>query len=77
MPTITFDKVSIRASKAGRCPECGRPAKRSQEFWQTISQFNVDKTTGLPRTRAQIKLVLAEEIKAWAALPTYHKGCEP
>lgn len=66
MYTVTskFEEVSFTATKAGKCPSCGKRVTRSQKFWGTINPFNKN-SDGTIKTRQQIKVELHEEAAAW------------
>lgn len=60
-----YEEVRHPVTKRGVCPVCGKKRNRSTTFTNTISPFNKDPETGLPRTRTQILDVLAAKADAW------------
>ena len=73
--TIVFPEISMRGTKAGKC-RCGKWRTRREKFWQTMSEFNIDKKTKLPKTKDQIKKELASECDEWLKEPITCKACK-
>jgi ribosomal protein S26 len=64
MPTYTFAKVELRATKSVKCDACGKRLKRSTTLFQTLSPFN--KTAdGELKSRAQIMDELRVKEQEW------------
>lgn len=75
MTTLTFQEVSIRASKSGICQVCNKRASRSEKFWQTINPFN--KTAdGHVKGRDEIHAELMASRAEWLKQPIRHVKCE-
>lgn len=66
--TIKFDKVSIKGTKSYVCEDCGKRRRETQEFYQTMSPFNLD-ADGQPKTRKQIADEVRAERDAWRPGP--------
>lgn len=76
MPTYTFQEIFLSFSKSGICPSCGKRAKRSQRFSQTINPFNKN-SEGQIKSREEIYAELHQRGKSWMQTPTFHAKCEP
>lgn len=74
--TIRFEEVRHKAVKNLPCPGCGKKVRRQRTFTNTISPYNKDPDTGLPRTRAQIHAHLRELAAEWQARPEAHWDCQ-
>lgn len=72
--TVNYEEVAQPVRRAGRCPVCQRKVTRSCTFTNTISPFNKNPETGLPRTRAEVQAHLTELARDWAPDFT-HAAC--
>jgi len=75
MTTIKFKEIKLTASKSGKCAFCGKQAKRTQHFWQTVNPFNKN-TDGSVKTSDEIKKEISKEAELWKDSPVYHIKCE-
>ena len=77
METVTrrFEKVGRKISKSGPCAKCGKRAKRTEEFFQTINPWNKN-NDGMIKSRNEINDELRDNINAWVISPIYHQRCE-
>jgi hypothetical protein len=57
-----FEEVKVQGKKSFKC-SCGRRAKRSCWFYQTINPFNLH--NGLPKTREQILIEIYRDKRLW------------
>lgn len=73
MPTYRFEEVKHPETRRFTCKVCGKRARISRTFTNTINPFNQDPETGLPRTREQIVAKLAAEGAAWNPEPIHAK----
>lgn len=73
--TTRYEKVGFPSTKSGVCPVCGKPARRTKEFYQTISPFNRN-ADGAPKTGREIISELRVKVAEWKLEPTYHAKCE-
>ncbi len=71
--TVRYEQVG---HKNLPCPGCGKKIRRQRTFTGTISPYNKDPETGLPRTRQQIHEHLHKVAGAWQAKPEMHTDCE-
>lgn len=62
--TDTYEQVTARAERKGRCPGCGRVVRRSMTFTNTISPFNKN-PDGSVRTPAQVQANVDALAAAW------------
>jgi len=72
---IIYEPVKAYAIKTGRCIVCGRPAKLSKTFEQTINPFNTNKE-GSVKTIDEIWVELMVERREWLDKPIIHIKCE-
>lgn len=64
MSKWTFDDVSVRAERSGKCAVCGKRWKRSKVFRHTVNPWN--KTDdGKVKTREQVRSDVIAEANAW------------
>lgn len=70
---ITFPQITCPVRKRGRCPVCHRSVQRAWTFSNTVSPFNKNPETGLPRTEAEIRDHLREQARAWVPDFTHEK----
>ena len=68
MATIRFEEVSLKSRRKWLGSD-GKWHQKTMKFWQTISPFNRNKETDLPKTREQIMEELIAERKAWEEIP--------
>ena len=66
--TSTFNEVSIRAEKSGKCIICGKKRKRVRKFWQTLNPFN-KKADGTVKSPSDIREELAVKVRKWKEEP--------
>lgn len=71
---VTFEEVSYRAAKSGRCA-CGKQRTRQRKFWGTINPFNKN-TDGSIRTRSEIYTSLKQQAADWKLEPITCAKCE-
>ena len=74
MTTYTFREVSVFADKHGTCQVCGKRAKRSRKFAQTISPFNTNPDGSVRSAREVLDAVQAEAAE-WKSEPVTHSKC--
>jgi hypothetical protein len=72
--TTTFDKVTLTASKSGKCG-CGKQRTRQKQFWQTLNPFNRN-AAGVPKSSAEIMTELKEEARLWKQEPITCEACK-
>ncbi|ASU83551.1 hypothetical protein CDO52_12815 [Nocardiopsis gilva YIM 90087] len=66
MPTVRFESRTATAKRRVKCSGgCGKTLTRQRTFMQTISPFNRDPGTGLPRTAEQVQEAVNREADAW------------
>ncbi len=75
MTTYTFQEVKYSSQKSGHCAVCGKPASRSQKFFQTLNPYNRN-ADGSIKNRDDIRRELNEEIAKWRLVPVKHAKCE-
>lgn len=63
-----FEEVTVTATKTARCPLCGKRARRSKTFGQTINPANKN-ADGTVRTREQVRARLQALAAAWKKDP--------
>lgn len=66
--TTTYQEVSLRAEKSGKCITCGKRRKRARKFWQTLNPFNKN-PDGAVKSAADIIEELKPKIRAWKKEP--------
>ena len=66
--TTTFNEVSLRVEKSGKCITCGKRRKRVRKFWQILNPFN-KKADGTIKSRADIGDEIATEAHRWMKEP--------
>lgn len=71
----TFDEVSLRVRRAGRCARCGKRTRRVRKLWQTKNPFNVN-DRGAPKSRAEIAAELRERARMVEGSALLCVGCE-
>ena len=71
----TFDEVSLRVRRSGKCARCGKRTRRVHKLWQTANPFNVN-GQGAPKSRAEIVAELRERARAVEGSPLLCAGCE-
>jgi hypothetical protein len=76
MTTVVFQEIIKRAEKSGACSVCGKTAKRSEKFWQTVNPFNKN-LDGSIKSSDDIRKELDAQIAGWRALPIVHAKCKP
>ena len=74
--SYTFEEVSTKRTKTGKCEACGKRASRTEKFYQTISPFNKN-DKGEVKNRDEIWDEILEEAQEWMKKPLYHVKCEP
>lgn len=74
LTTTHFEEVGFSSTKTGTCPACGKPARRTQRFYQTLNPWNTN-AAGQPKTRQEIIDALRVEAEKWKQKPTYHAKC--
>lgn len=80
MTVTTFQRVTARAERKGRCPICDKPVKRTATFEMTVSPFNKHKDgplTGQVRTPREVLAAVQEKAANWAPPPELftHERC--
>lgn len=75
MRRYVFEEVTHRAVKSMPCPGCGKNVRRARTFMNTLNPFNVDPTSGEPRTYSQIVDKLQAEAGAWQREPERCTAC--
>ena len=73
MTVYHFYGPSARRHYVGKCSVCGKYVKRSRTFEQTISPFNRNPETGLPRTWDEVVVRVNAEADAWKPDFTHEK----
>lgn len=73
--TVVYPEIRVRGIKRGKC-KCGKVRTRREKFYQTLSEFNIDKKTGLLKTTDQILVEIKAERAAWEKEPITCKNCE-
>jgi len=61
---VTFQVVRARQERAGYCPVCGKLAKRSRTFEQTVNPWNRNED-GSEKTPQEVALAVRAEANAW------------
>ena len=74
MTTYTFREVIVFADKHGTCQVCGKRAKRSRTFAQTISPFNTN-PDGSVRSEREVLDAVQAEAAEWKSEPVTHGKC--
>lgn len=72
---IYFQELKVYASKRLPCPICTKKLKRQKKFSMTLSPFNINPATGLPRMSSEIYEALGKMAKAWESDPEYCVDC--
>lgn len=75
LTTTTFQEIGYTSSKSGKCPVCGKMARRNKYFYQTLNPFNKN-AQGVPKTGGEIIAELRPKSEAWKKEPCYHAKCE-
>lgn len=70
-----FNEIGFSIEKTGKCPNCGKKAKRTKRFYQTINPFNKN-AEGNIKTKAEIFNQLKIESDKWEKEHVYHAKCE-
>lgn len=70
---MRYDEIRFYELKSGRCPECGKIARRQKKFFQTFSPYNKNEY-GNVKTREKIWVEIMREGRAWHPDFT-HKKC--
>lgn len=76
MTTIrtTYEPIETRRTRAGRCPVCGRPARRTEVFRQTVNPWNRTEND-VPKTREEVRASVEAAADAW--VPDFrHEQCK-
>jgi len=68
----TYEQVTARADRKGRCPGCGRVVRRSRTVMNTVSPFNKN-PDGTVRTPAEVQAKVAAEAAAWDPEPEHFR----
>ena len=76
MATHTFEEVRLRFRKRVKCSRCGKSLLRSTTLWMTLSPWNKDPESGLPRTRYQVLVALQRDGNVWMTLPELCRSCD-
>jgi hypothetical protein len=63
--TVMYQELEHPCTKRGKCPDCGKSRSRSNRFTMTMSPFNKDPETDLPRTARQIQAALRALAQDW------------
>lgn len=75
--SITYDSITARATRKGKCPGCGKPVKRARTFTMTNSPFtkvtNADGTKRRPFHDGEIQTEVDNRAAAWAPDPEYFR----
>jgi len=72
---ITFDVIKERATKSGKCRECGKRCSRSKTFEQTINPWNKN-DDGTQKSANDIRAELRVEVKTWLGEAIICASCE-
>ena len=64
MTRYKFNEVSVKATRRWTDAN-GKNRQKTKKFWQTISPFNIDKATGLPKDRETIYAEITKERAEW------------
>lgn len=72
---VTFNVIKDRASKSGKCRECGKRCSRSKTFEQTLNPWNKNKD-GQPKTTDEIRAELRVSVKTWLGEAIICASCE-
>lgn len=75
MSTYYFPPVSLTGTKSGDCTVCGKKARRSRKFTNTVSPFNRN-PDGTVRTTDEVRQHVRELVREWESEPVMHAGCE-
>lgn len=67
---MTTQNISLPGMRSGK------RRTRREKFWQTLNPFNKN-ADGEPKTAQEIRVELAEKIKAWRAEPITCDDCRP
>ncbi len=70
----SFREVAITRTKTGKCPHCGKSARRTEKFWQTINPYNRN-AEGFVKTPGEITLELERHAMEWEAQIVEHAKC--
>lgn len=70
----TFQEVSFKRHKTGKCIVCGKQVKLTEKFWGTINPFNKNED-GTIRTREDIWSKLKLDADEWSKKPIKHHKC--
>jgi hypothetical protein len=62
---ITFTGPTRREERIGKCPTCRKRVKRSRVFEKTVSPFNRNLDTGLPKTWDEVARDVDIEAESW------------
>jgi hypothetical protein len=73
--TVNFNEVSLSATKSGSCAVCGKHAKRSEKFSQTLNPFNKN-ADGSLKNSDQINTELLATVNEWKQKAIRHAKCE-
>ena len=75
MTIYRFERVKSSAFKSGKCAVCGKTAKRTRVFENTVNPYNRNED-GTPRTYAEVRKRVDKMAREWEFLPLLHAGCE-
>lgn len=64
--TQTFNAVTVKRIKRGRCTKCGAKCQVTKRFFQTLNPFNKN-AAGLVKTTSEIRVEETAKANAWQA----------
>jgi hypothetical protein len=72
--TVTYERVTARRSRTGKCPDCGVRTKRSHTAEMTVSPFNKN-PDGTVRTYAEVERAVQAKADEWVPDFRHYNGC--
>lgn len=72
----TFNAVTVKRIKRGKCSKCGAKCQVTKRFFQTLNPFNKN-AAGLPKTASEIRAEETAKADAWQTRePLVCRTCE-
>lgn len=67
--TFWFEDITLRGERSGKCPCCKKRRRQATTFSHTFSPLNVNKKTGLQKSKEEITVELKKECSEWQSQP--------
>lgn len=75
MVRVSFDKISLSASKSCKCIGCGKRLSRQKTEYETVNPFNVN-SDGTMKARDEVRRSVQQKLAKWREAPETCSGCE-